>query len=63
MYLGVVLAMPGIGCAFNNLWFLVLTIPLIAAFHFYMIRPEELYLLEKFGDEYKEYMQRVRRWL
>ena len=30
---------------------------------FTAIRHEEAYLEEKFGDSYREYKQRVRRWI
>ena len=39
----------------------------LPAFIIYMnrfqIQPEERALLEKFGDRYAQYMERVRRWL
>lgn len=63
MYFGMGLVQAGLGVLFANLWivalvpFTWLTIYLIA------IRHEEAYLLEKFGDAYREYMTRVRRWI
>ncbi len=62
LYLGVVIAMPGFGLAFNNIWLIILTMPLIIAFNYLLIKPEEKYLLEKFGDTYRGYTHHVRRW-
>ena len=42
----------------------VLVIPAFVAYmNRFQIRPEERALLEKFGDSYAQYMDRVRRWL
>ena len=63
MYLQMVLVCIGVGIAFNNYWILLLT-PLVAwGLYICAIRPEEAYLEEKFGDEYRSYKSRVRRWL
>lgn len=42
-------------------------IPLLVLFVLYLnafqILPEERAMLEVFGDEYREYMKKVRRWI
>jgi protein-S-isoprenylcysteine O-methyltransferase Ste14 len=63
MYLGMSLALCGLGLAFNQLWFL-LALPLaIFAVTKLAIEREEAYLAAKFGTGYLAYKARVRRWL
>lgn len=62
-YLGSVLAYAGLGLVFNSPWFLILLLPTIAAVHFVLIVPEESYLEDKFGEEYRSYKRSVRRWI
>ncbi len=63
IYLADLLLQTGIGAAFAFEW----TLPLLAVtwlgLRVLVIRNEERYLAELFGDEYLEYRQRVRRWL
>ena len=47
----------------NNLWILLLTIPSVIVITFYAIAKEEHYLEKLFGQKYRNYKQRVRRWL
>ena len=60
-------AMTGLylGLAFflNAAWLLMLLVPLLLFMYWGVIRREERYLLEKFGDVYTSYQSRVRRWL
>jgi len=63
MYLGALVFIAGIGLAIANTWIL-LTVPLLVRIlNKYVIEREESYLTNKFGDEYKNYCQRVKRWL
>ena len=48
---------------FNALWPLVLLLPMLAVLHWGVIRPEERYLEAKFDAPYRDYRQRVRRWV
>ena len=48
---------------FNAFWPLVLLIPMLVVLHWGVIRREERYLEAKFGAPYRDYRQRVRRWL
>ena len=47
---------------FNTLWPLLLLIPMLAVLDWGVIRREERYLEAKFGDSYRGYRKRVRRW-
>jgi protein-S-isoprenylcysteine O-methyltransferase Ste14 len=53
----------GMALLFNALWPLVLLIPMLAFLDWGVIRREERYLEAKFGDSYREYRKRVRRWI
>jgi protein-S-isoprenylcysteine O-methyltransferase Ste14 len=63
MYLAWTLIYRGIAAVANTRWQLML-LPGVAAFtHYAVIQREERELAQKFGREYREYMQRVRRYL
>lgn len=63
MYLQMVVACVGFAAMLANLWILLLT-PLCALLlHRFAILPEEAYLERTFGDAYRAYKTRVRRWL
>ncbi len=63
IYLGMVLGLIGLATAFNSLW-LLMTLALFALIIRYgVIAREEAYLERKFGDVYRRYRARVRRWL
>lgn len=63
MYLQMVLLCIGFAILLSNPWILVLT-PLCAwALQRFVIRHEEAYLKRKFGDDYRAYTRRVRRWI
>lgn len=63
MYLGLTCIQVGLGLAFNNLWVSLLAAFSLLAVHFIAVLPEERYLAEKFGDSYKGYVIKVRRYL
>ena len=63
IYLGYMCLFLGLGIFLNNLWIFVLGAPLLATVQVAIIAREEDYLTEKFGEEYGEYCQSVRRWL
>lgn len=47
-----------------NTWWLLILLPAVIIFtHYVVIRHEEQELEQKFGDEYREYRGRVRRYL
>ncbi|HEX7719149.1 MAG TPA: isoprenylcysteine carboxylmethyltransferase family protein, partial [Woeseiaceae bacterium] len=63
MYLLMVLVCVAVAIILSNAWIVVLT-PLCAwALYRFAILPEEAYLERKFGDGYRDYKRRVRRWL
>lgn len=47
----------------DTLWPLVLLVPLLVVVEWGIIRREERYLEAKFGDAYRGYRSRVRRWI
>jgi protein-S-isoprenylcysteine O-methyltransferase Ste14 len=63
MYVGMTLVQSGLGLALGNLWVLLLATVSLAIVHFTAVLPEEAYLTEKFGDDYRQYKSRVRRYL
>ncbi len=63
IYIAMVLVYAGIAFLFNSFWFLPPLILVLLIIHFGVILREEKYLAEKFGDEYLNYKNRVRRWL
>jgi len=63
MYLGMALICVGVGLLANMLWPL-LSVPLVLVLiDRVVIRKEERYLEAKFGDLYRQYKSRVRRWI
>jgi protein-S-isoprenylcysteine O-methyltransferase Ste14 len=63
MYLGMVLFCVGLAVGGWNPWTLLLTPVCAFLLQRLAIEPEERYLEQKFGDEYRDYRKRVRRWL
>ena len=63
MYVALSLLYAGFAVAFSLPITLALLIPCLALLHRGVISREEDYLERKFGDEYRHYKTRVRRWL
>ena len=53
----------GLDFMINAVWPLILLAPLLLLMNWGVIRNEEFYLDEKFGETYKSYKSKVRRWL
>jgi protein-S-isoprenylcysteine O-methyltransferase Ste14 len=53
----------GIGIAARSPWTLALTVPLAITIRYGVVAREEAYLERRFGDAYRDYKARVRRWL
>jgi protein-S-isoprenylcysteine O-methyltransferase Ste14 len=63
IYLGMVLGLVGLAIAFDSLWPLLTLAPFALVIRYGVIAREEAYLERKFGDVYRGYRARVRRWL
>lgn len=63
MYLAMVLVYAGVALWFDVFWALVLIPLVIWLVNRLIIRKEERYLEERFGEEYRRYKTEVRRWL
>jgi protein-S-isoprenylcysteine O-methyltransferase Ste14 len=62
IYLGMLLCYAGIGLGTRSPWVLVLALPLAVTLRYGVIAREEAYLRRRFGDAYRDYQARVRRW-
>jgi protein-S-isoprenylcysteine O-methyltransferase Ste14 len=62
MYLGAVLAFLGLALATGNVWRLLALAPLVWVLHTRAILPEEAHLDARFGEAWRTYAARVRRW-
>ena len=63
IYVGMLLLYAGIGTAARSPWVLILALPLVIVLRYGVIAREETYLERRFGDAYRDYKARVRRWL
>jgi protein-S-isoprenylcysteine O-methyltransferase Ste14 len=63
IYLGMFLGLIGLAIAFDNLWLLLMPVPFAFIIRYGVVAREEAYLERKFGDIYRGYYSRVRRWL
>ena len=63
MYLGVHITFLGLGLATRWTWLIILDAFLPFALYWFAIKPEEAYLERRFGDAYRAYKARVRRWI
>jgi protein-S-isoprenylcysteine O-methyltransferase Ste14 len=62
LYLGLTLLYLGLTIMFNTWWGFVLLVPVVLIMHWGVVRREEVYLERKFGDSYRGYRSRVRRY-
>jgi protein-S-isoprenylcysteine O-methyltransferase Ste14 len=63
IYLGMFLVYGGIGVAARSPWILIFALPLAITIRYGVVAREEAYLERRFGDAYRDYKTRVRRWL
>ena len=63
LYLGMTLIYLGLSVAAGSLWAIMLMAPLLWLINVGVVAREERYLERKFGDAYRAYKGRVRRWL
>ena len=63
IYMGLTLMYLGLTLTFNTWWGLVLLVPLLPTMHRGVVLREERYLEQSFGEQYRQYCSRVRRYL
>jgi protein-S-isoprenylcysteine O-methyltransferase Ste14 len=63
MYLSMAMLYACLALALDSVIALILLAPALVVIEFGVIRREERYLEAKFGDEYRRYKARVRRWV
>jgi len=62
LYLAMTLVYIGVSLLLQSLWPIICLVPVLVLMHFGVIRREERYLERIFGDAYRAYAARVRRW-
>lgn len=63
IYIALTLFYLGLAVVADSPWALALVVPLLAVMRYGVVGREERYLESKFGEPYREYKARVRRWL
>ena len=63
LYLGLTLIYLALTLAVDTWWGIALLLPLLVVLHHGVVLREERYLERKFGDTYRLYRARVRRYL
>ncbi|MGB8274323.1 MAG: isoprenylcysteine carboxylmethyltransferase family protein [Alphaproteobacteria bacterium] len=63
LYVSLTLIYLGLAFLHGGLWPLAALVPALAVFRYGVVAREEAYLERKFGDAYRSYKNRVRRWL
>jgi protein-S-isoprenylcysteine O-methyltransferase Ste14 len=63
LYLAMGLSLAGVAFALNSLAMLLVILPWAVVMRHGVIAREERYLEGKFGEDYRAYCRRVRRWL
>lgn len=61
--LAILLIYMGMAFSLDTSWPLLLLPMLLVVYHFGVVRREEAYLIQKFGEPYRVYCARVRRWI
>lgn len=63
MYLSLTAILLSCALMFSNAWAALVTPLLWGTLHWGVVLPEERFLTQKFGDEYRELLSSTRRWL
>lgn len=63
IYVGTLLVYVGVGLIVRSSWILILVLPVAVTMRYAVVALEEAYLEERFGDAYRAYKARVRRWV
>jgi len=62
LYVGVTLIFGGLTLALDTWWGFIVLVPVLITMHFGVVLREERYLERKFGEPYRQYRSRVRRY-
>jgi protein-S-isoprenylcysteine O-methyltransferase Ste14 len=63
LYVALTLLFLGLTLAFDTWWGIILLPPVLLVMHYGVVLREERYLERKFGEPYRQYRSRVRRYL
>ena len=63
IYVGMILLLLGIGITIDSPWLIGAIVPFALVLRYGVIAREERYLEAKFGQAYREFRARVRRWI
>jgi hypothetical protein len=63
LYLGNIIIITGLGIIANSLFFVVIVLPVFIFAYSAIVRAEEVYLCDKFGEAYRDYTRNVNRWV
>jgi protein-S-isoprenylcysteine O-methyltransferase Ste14 len=63
IYVGMFLGLIGLAIAFDTLWLFMTLVPFALVIRYGVVAREEAYLERRFGDVYRDYRSRVRRWV
>ncbi len=63
MYVGNYLILSGLVLLYGSLWGYVIVLPFFTLVYYAIVKNEESYLKEKFGDEYASYERKVNRFI
>jgi len=63
LYLALTLLYLGLTLASNTWWGIVVLVPLLIVMHRGVVLREERYLAQKFGESYRQYRSKVRRYV
>lgn len=62
MYVGGTFFLAGLAILLASDWMLVMTMAFVMVLHFGVVKREERYLEQKFGNAYRQYRDRVSRY-
>lgn len=63
MYVGISGVLAGLALIWNTLWLVAVLPPVWLVLTRFVIEHEEAYLTRKFGDDYRAFLSRTRRWI
>ncbi|MBN1943407.1 MAG: isoprenylcysteine carboxylmethyltransferase family protein [Phycisphaerae bacterium] len=62
LYVGTIFLAVGVGLCFENILMFLVLLAVIVLVHIFTVRAEEKHLEEVFGEEFRKYKRRVRRY-